>query len=71
MTRVVRNTAAIAERGARLAWQVQVLNLTESRPSMGKAVLTYPGARPVERLTHRVRDHAQDDDGDGIIGAAQ
>ena len=56
ITAVRRNDPAIAERVARLGWQVQVTNAPEQRLSLSQAVETYRGAWGVERVFHLFKD---------------
>ena len=55
-TAVRRNDRAIAQRVARLGWQVQVTNAPDERVSLSQAVVTYRGAWCVERLFHLFKD---------------
>jgi transposase len=56
ITTVRRNDPAIAERVARLGWQVQVTNAPDKRLSLSQAVMTYRGAWGVERVFHLFKD---------------
>jgi transposase len=56
ITTVARNEAAIADRVARLGWQVQVTNVPEKRLSLGEALLAYRGGWCGERLFHLLKD---------------
>ena len=56
ITAVRRNDRAIAQRVARLGWQVQVTNAPDERVSLSQAVVTYRGAWCVERLFHLFKD---------------
>jgi transposase len=57
ITRVERETAAIAAQGYRLGWRVQVTNLPVARLSLGEAVIHYRGGACLEGGGfHRLKD---------------
>jgi transposase len=56
ITTVRRNQAAIAQRVARLGWQVQATNAPAERLALGESLLAYRGGWCLERIFHVVKD---------------
>jgi transposase len=56
ITAVSRDEAAIAQRVARLGWQVQVTNAPATRLSLEDAVLVYRAGTCVEHAFHQLKD---------------
>src|SRR5262245_1515211 len=56
ITAVSRDEAAIAQRVARLGWQVQVTNAPAARLSLEDSALVYRAGTCVERAVHQLKD---------------